>query len=159
MGITISGVGSDNLRQFIQELVTAVVQRGLNPDKVAIAVNAAGVGADDELPYVFADALWWAWLELHDEGLGAVAIGDEDSREGRKTLLGDLAMEGIRAQLVGMAWDLGWTPCCAAWFSMEPGADTLACICMLLPRLLAGWRGASHGSSRSDVPGVDRVDS
>jgi hypothetical protein len=58
VGATIPGVSQPNLRQYALELVRAVADGALHPDKFGVAIKAAGLEASDALAATVADALW-----------------------------------------------------------------------------------------------------
>lgn len=59
VGATIVGVDTDNLLRFAYELVWAVSEGQLQPDKFCVAIRAVGLGEDlQPITKAMAEVLW-----------------------------------------------------------------------------------------------------
>lgn len=59
-GATVTGVNEDNLRQYLLELMLAVVGGTLAPPKFAVGLRACGVPPGEGTPLLLTDLLWCA---------------------------------------------------------------------------------------------------
>ena len=60
MGATVTGVNEGNLRQYLLELMLAVVGGALAPPKFAVGLRACGVPPGEGTPLMLTDLLWCA---------------------------------------------------------------------------------------------------
>ncbi len=60
IGATVLGVSEANFRQFLLELMYAVIAGQLPPAKFAVGLRASGVKLEAQLPDVLVQLLWYA---------------------------------------------------------------------------------------------------